>query len=150
MGSMRLPAGADVVVVGSGITGAATAAAVAARGASVVVIDKEDGPAREGSGRAQGSLRLQGRHASEFPLALEALQLWNQAAHEDPDIDIELTNGGNLYFCTAEDERLVLMSLVGDARSAGLVDVEFLDRDQASEIIPAATGRFLGAMWSPV
>jgi glycine/D-amino acid oxidase-like deaminating enzyme len=42
------------------------------------------------------------------------------------------------------------MSLVVDARSAGLFDVEFLDREQASEIIPAATGPFLGAMWSPV
>jgi glycine/D-amino acid oxidase-like deaminating enzyme len=147
---MRLPGTADVVVVGSGITGAATAAAAAMRGASVVVIDKEDGPATEGSGRAQGSLRLQGRHASEFPLALEALQLWNQTAREDPDIDIEFANGGNLYFCTTEDERPRLMSLVVEARSAGLVDVEFLDRKQASEIIPAATGPFLGAMWSPV
>jgi sarcosine oxidase subunit beta len=95
-------------------------------------------------------LRLQGRHATEFPLALEALQLWNQAAREDPDIDIELAHGGNLYFCTTEDERPVLMSLVAQARSAGLVNVEFLDREQASEIVPAATGPFLGAMWSPV
>ena len=37
---MRLPRSADVVVVGSGIVGAATAAAVAARGAGVVLIDK--------------------------------------------------------------------------------------------------------------
>jgi sarcosine oxidase subunit beta len=147
---MQLPATADVVVVGSGITGAAAAAALAARGASVVVVEKEDGPAREGSGRAQGSLRLQGRHAAEFPLALEALRLWNQAANEDPDADIELVTGGNMYFCTAEPERAILLSLVADARSAGLTGVEFLDREQARLIIPAATGPFLGAMWSPV
>jgi sarcosine oxidase, subunit beta len=64
---MELPGTADVVVVGSGITGAATAAAVAARGAAVVVVDKEDGPAREGSGRAQGSLRLQGPAPQRVP-----------------------------------------------------------------------------------
>ena len=91
---MGLPATADVVVVGSGITGAATAAAAAARGADVVLVDKEDGPACEGSGRAQGSLRLQGRHPSEFPLAQESLRLWSRAAQEDPGYDVELAAGG--------------------------------------------------------
>jgi sarcosine oxidase subunit beta len=79
---MTMPASTDVVVVGSGLTGAATAAAVAGRGQRVVLIDKEDGPAREGSGRAQGSLRLQGRHGCEFSLAEEALRLWDEAAEE--------------------------------------------------------------------
>ena len=51
--AMTLPRSADVVVVGSGIVGAACAAALAARGASVVLLEKEDGPAREGSGRAR-------------------------------------------------------------------------------------------------
>jgi glycine/D-amino acid oxidase-like deaminating enzyme len=147
---MGMPATADVVVVGSGITGAATAAAVAARGAAVVLVDKEDGPAREGSGRAQGSLRLQGRHPSEFPLAQESLQLWGRAAQEDPGHDIELATGGNLYFCTSEDEKPLLMSLVGHARAAGLTGAEYLARDRTREIVPTAAGPFLGAMWSPV
>jgi len=147
---MGLPATADVVVVGSGITGAATAAAAAARGADVVLVDKEDGPACEGSGRAQGSLRLQGRHPSEFPLAQESLRLWSRAAEEDPGHDAELAAGGNLYFCTSQGEKLLLMSLVSQARACGLAGVEYLDRNQAREIVPAAAGPFLGAMWSPV
>ena len=146
---VTLPTRADVVVVGSGITGAATAAAVAARGASVVVVDKEDGPAREASGRAQGALRLQGRHPSEFPLAQEALQLWREAS-ETSSADFELVNGGNLYFCTAESERPTLTSLIAEAATAGLAGVEFLDREQTREVIPAATGPYVGAMWSPV
>ena len=146
---VTLPTRADVVVVGSGITGAATAAAVAARGASVVVVDKEEGPAREASGRAQGALRLQGRHPSEFPLAQEALQLWREAASETSNADFELVNGGNLYFCTAESERPTLTSLIAEAATAGLAGVEFLDREQTREVIPAATGPYVGAMWSP-
>ena len=51
-----LPSHADAVVIGAGIVGCATAAAIAARGHSVILIEKEHGPAREGSGRAQGSL----------------------------------------------------------------------------------------------
>ena len=144
---MTRPTSADVVVVGSGIVGAATAAAIAARGGSVVLLEKEDRPAREGSGRAQGSLRVQGRHGAEFPLAQEALELWTEAAAEE---DIEFVVGGNLYFRTTEDELPVLRHLVDEAHRAGLTEVQLLDAEQAREIIPCATGPFLGAMWSPV
>lgn len=144
---MSLPSSADVVVVGGGVIGAATAAAVAARGARVVLLEKEDRPAREGSGRAQGSLRVQGRHGAEFPLAVEALSLWEEAA---ADGDFEFIKGGNLYFQTAEDELPVLQHLVEEAHRAGLADVVLLDPEQTREIIPCATGPFLGAMWSPV
>lgn len=143
----ELPAGADVVVVGGGITGAATAAAAAARGASVVLLEKEDGPAHEGSGRAQGSLRVQGRHAAEFPLAVEALRLWREAAEE---ADFEFVVGGNLYFATRDEDLPVLRGLVDEAHETGLADVALLDPAQTREVLPAATGPFLGAMWSSV
>lgn len=144
---MGVPKTADVVVVGGGIVGTSTAAAIAARGANVVLVEKESEPAREGSGRAQGSLRVQGRHASEFPLALEALDLWKEAAE---DGDFEFVQGGNLYFQTREEEASVLRHLVEEAHEAGLKDVELLTADQVREIMPQATGPFLGAMWSPI
>jgi glycine/D-amino acid oxidase-like deaminating enzyme len=141
--------GHDVVVVGSGITGVAAAAALAERGASVLVVDKEAGPAREGSGRAQGSLRVQGRHAAELPLALEAMRLWAEADADDPSHDTELRTGGNLYFCTRPDERPMLESLAEQARAAGLDRVQYQDAAGIRQIVPAARGSFLGAMWSP-
>jgi sarcosine oxidase subunit beta len=144
---MTMPATTDVVVVGSGVTGAAAAAAVAGRGHRVVLIDKEAGPAREGSGRAQGSLRLQGRHAAEFSLAEEALRLWDEASEES---EFELVKGGNLYFQTRDEELPILQILVAEAHSAGLRNVQLLDADQVREILPAATGPFIGAMYSPV
>ena len=124
--------------------------------------ERSDGaePAREGSGRAQGSLRVQGRHPAEFPLASEAMRLWAGAVAEDPDLapsadsgrralDPELSTGGNLYLATAEDERPLLVALAKQARAAGLDGVRYLDADAARGIVPAATGPFLGAMWSP-
>ncbi|RJO71452.1 FAD-binding oxidoreductase [Nocardia panacis] len=144
---MSLPTTVDVIVIGSGITGAATAAAAAARGASVVLLDKEQGPAREGSGRAQGSLRVQGRHRAEFPLAREALELWTEAAAES---DFELVTGGNLYFHTRHEELPLLSDLVIEAHRAGLTEVRLLDAAATRRIIPCATGPFLGAMWSPL
>lgn len=148
MGCERLtvPRSADVVVVGGGIVGAAAAAASARRGARVVLFDKEAGPAREASGRAQGSLRVQGRHVAEFPLAEESLRLW---LHEAEHGDFELVRGGNLYLQTKEEERALLERLVREAHRAGLTEVKLLEPAAVRDIVPAATGTFKGAMWSP-
>ena len=89
----RPVASADVVFVGGGISGHAGAAAAARRGARVALIEKESEPAREGSGRAQGSLRLQGRHAAEFPLARESIELWKQLGE---DVDCEYGAGRDI------------------------------------------------------
>jgi sarcosine oxidase, subunit beta len=93
---MKPVASADVVVVGGGISGYACAASAAGRGATVVLVEKESRPAGEGSGRAQGSLRLQGRHEAEFPIAQESIELWKQLGDE---VDCELRFGGNIYLC---------------------------------------------------
>jgi sarcosine oxidase, subunit beta len=138
-------AGADVVFVGGGISGHAGAAAAAGRGASVALIEKESQPAREGSGRAQGSLRLQGRHAAEFPLAQESIGLWKQLGD---DVDCELRFGGNIYLCEDPAELPALRALAEDAHGAGLTDVRLLSPDEAREVIPVATGPFAAAMWS--
>lgn len=140
------PGTADVVVVGAGIVGVCAAAELAERGAKVVLLEKESGPAREGSGRAQGSLRVQGRHGSELALAREALDRWHAAAQ---DGDFELVRGGNLYLQTRPEEATLLTALVDEARRVGFDSVELLTPDQVREHVPAATGDFLGAMWSP-
>jgi glycine/D-amino acid oxidase-like deaminating enzyme len=137
---------ADVVVVGGGISGQASAAALAARGADVVVVEKEAQPAFEGSGRAQGSLRLQGRVAAELPLAEESVELWKQV--EDP-ARIELSFDGNIYLCDDPSERPMLEHLQRTARAAGLDRVELMAPEQARKVLPAARGEFDLAMWSP-
>lgn len=136
---------ADVVVVGGGISGYASAAAAAARGAKVILIEKEAQPAWEGSGRAQGSLRLQGRDAAELPLAREAIERWKALGDE---VDCELRFDGNIYLCDDPDELPTLRSLVDHAHRAGLADVRLLDRDETREVLPLATGPFEAAMWS--
>jgi D-arginine dehydrogenase len=50
----RLPTSTDVVVVGAGVAGVATAWWLARRGADVVVIEREPAPGRHASGRGAG------------------------------------------------------------------------------------------------
>ncbi len=151
---VTLPRQPDVIVVGCGITGAATAAALAARGARVVVLDKEAAPAAEGSGRAQGSLRVQGRHPSELALAREALDLWAAAVADDADApgagdDAEFARQGNLYLATRADELPLLRTLADQSHAAGLGAVRLLDPAELRRVVPAATGPQLGGLFSP-
>jgi sarcosine oxidase, subunit beta len=146
----EIPSQADVVVIGGGICGHAAAASIARRGASVVLIEKEPGPAGEASGRAQGSLRIQGREPAELPLAREAMQLWADASKDaDPDHDFELAFGGNVYVCDDETELPLLHRLVDEAHRSGLTDVELLTPEQARERVPILRGPFTAAVYSP-
>lgn len=134
----------DVVVVGAGINGACAASEAAARGLRVLVVDKDDAPAAEASGRAQGILRLQGRDAAEVPLAQDALRRWQGV--ENPD-RLELRFGGNLYFCARADELSELRGLAEESARGGHA-AELLSPDDVREVVPTATGPFAGAMWS--
>lgn len=144
----QLPTQADLVVVGGGICGHACAASAATRGASVVLVEKESGPAGEASGRAQGSLRLQGRHPAERPLAQEAMTLWAAAGEENDDF--ELVFGGNVYVCDDERELPMLHRFVEEAHRDGLTDVQLLTPEQARDRMPALRGPFVAALHSPV
>lgn len=136
----------DLIVVGAGICGAVAADVASAAGLRVAVVEKEHAAAQEGSGRAQGILRLQGRAPEEHPLAVEALRLWHELPRPEA---IELTFGGNLYLALQPAEVDPLRALVADAGRLGVPGVELLTAAQVRELVPAARGRFTGAMWSP-
>ncbi|WP_170414839.1 NAD(P)/FAD-dependent oxidoreductase [Ruegeria atlantica] len=72
---LHLPKSVDVVVIGGGIIGAATALELSERGASVLLCEKGQ-IAGEQSSRNWGWVRLGLRDPREIPLMLEAQQIW--------------------------------------------------------------------------
>lgn len=143
----QLPQTADVVVVGAGICGVTAAETLARRGLRVVVVDKEAGPGMEQSGRAQGAIRVQGREAAELPLAIESLEIWQGVRRHAAEMELHF--GGNLYLCTTDEEVAQATHLRDIGVASGLTDVQLLTPDEARAIVPAATGDFAAAMWSP-
>ena len=95
-----LPAQAEVVVVGGGIAGVATALELAERGRRVVLCEKGV-IAGEQSGRNWGWCRSMGRDPRELPLMLASLELWRGV---DTRIGAEtgFRQTGTLYSCPDE------------------------------------------------
>lgn len=140
-----LPQRADVVVIGGGVIGCATAAYVAERGLRVVLLEKEDDVAREGSGRSAGHLRIQGRHRSEIPLAIRSHELWSALARR---CGFALMRKGNLYVADRESELEELSALVAAARELSLTDVELVTPRRIREIVPSLTGPVAGGLYA--
>jgi glycine/D-amino acid oxidase-like deaminating enzyme len=70
-----IPARADVVVIGGGIAGIATALSLAERGIAVALCEKGRIGAEQ-SGRNWGWVRMMGRDPAEMPLMAESKRLW--------------------------------------------------------------------------
>jgi glycine/D-amino acid oxidase-like deaminating enzyme len=109
---------ADVVIVGAGIVGCATAYHLARRGASVHVIERGR-VAGEQSSRAWGFLRQQGRHPAEVPLAAAALELWPNLERE-LGADLEFVRGGILVPAESDADEARLAAAERVAREHGL------------------------------
>ncbi|MBM6595130.1 NAD(P)/FAD-dependent oxidoreductase [Microvirga pudoricolor] len=109
---------ADVVIVGSGISGAASAYELAKAGLKVVLVDRF-GPAAMASGWTLAGVRQSGRHPAELPLAKAAVEIWATLA-EDLDGETGYRRGGNLRLARTPEEVPVIETLVKEQRAAGL------------------------------
>lgn len=101
--SSKLPASADVVVIGGGIIGSFTAYFLAQRGLSVVVVEKGRVGAEQSS-RNWGWCRQLNRDERELPMATKALELWEQFSAETGE-DTGFNRCG-LFYLTNDQEQI--------------------------------------------
>lgn len=137
----------DCIVIGAGITGAATACLLAREGHKVVVVDRY-GPAAMASGWTLAGVRQSGRHPAELPLARAAVEIW-AGLDEDLDAATHYTRKGNLRLARTGDEHAQMRQMVEDQRGEGL-ELTFLpDNAAVREIAPALSPQILGASFCP-
>ena len=126
-----LPTGADFLVVGCGVVVAATAAALAERGARVVLLDKEDGPGREGSGRARVAAASKAGTPPSWPW--RPCGLWTEAATE---ADFGICVRRQSVRADPPGEGATLGCLLAESHAAGLTGVELLKTPTVRELGP--------------
>lgn len=136
----------EVLVIGGGITGCATAYELSKRGVRVTLLEREHLHAM-GSGWTLAGVRQSGRHRAELPLAREAIRRWETLA-EELDADLEYRQHGNLRLAVMEDDVVTIQQVVAQGNAAG-VAMSYIDAATAREIAPAITPSVVGASFCP-
>ncbi|HEX9609220.1 MAG TPA: FAD-dependent oxidoreductase [Candidatus Limnocylindria bacterium] len=129
----RPPATADVVVVGGGVIGCATAFFAARAGLRVVVLERRAALGTLTTAVSTGAFRLQFDNAEEVAVVREGVTLFDSFAERTglAGWDLGLRHGGYL-FCSLTDATLERSRrLVARQREWGLDDVELLTGDEA-------------------
>ena len=139
---------ADVIVVGGGIIGCATAYNLAKKGASVIVLEAQEVIGNGGSTRNGGGVRQSGRDPRELPLAMYAVRhLWPTLS-EELGCDVEYRQAGNLRLGKTERHLEILRGLTDRATALGL-DVKMVSGDEVRAINPYLSDEVIGASWCP-
>jgi glycine/D-amino acid oxidase-like deaminating enzyme len=137
---------ADVVVVGAGIVGCATAYFLARRGVRVVVVERGPVPGEQ-SRKNWGFVRQQGRDPLELPLMMEANRLW-QGLERELGADIEWVQGGNLALADDEPRLARFEEWLAVAREFGL-DTRLLRAHELPAVVPGLAGAWAGGLHTP-
>lgn len=138
---------ADVIVIGSGIVGNATAYELAKRGLKVLVLEKYSNVGDGASSRNGASVRLAGRVSPEAELAAKAIyDIWPTLGDE-LDADLEYVCAGSLTVAHSESQIASLDVKFNKDLKAG-VPSRLIDGNEAREICPYLSDYVEKAMWS--
>lgn len=142
----KLPARADVVIIGGGIIGITAALFLAQRGISVAVCEKGE-VGHEQSGRNWGWVRVMGRDPGEIPMALEAQRLWEGMA-EIVGADVGFSRAGIVYVADTKAQLAEQEEWAELARPYQL-GTRVLTNSEIADVLPGVRRRFAGAMVTP-
>ena len=145
--SAALPPSADVVVVGGGIVGAASAWYLASRGLAVVLVEKGR-VAGEQSGRNWGWVRQQARDPAELPLMIESNRIW-RGLEAELGTDVEWTSQGNLAIARDPARIAFFREWLDVARAASLDTRLLTTTSEVRSLVPELAGEWLGGMYTP-
>jgi sarcosine oxidase subunit beta len=137
----------DIVIVGAGITGCATAYELSKAGLKVEVIEKYT-PAAMASGWTLGGVRQSGRLQPELPLAKYSVEQWSQLSHT-LDYDTGYMQEGNLRLARNEAEVKAIETLVKKQKNSGLDIVYLSDLKEIQAIAPCVSSDILSASFCP-
>ena len=139
---------AEVVIIGGGIIGCATAYYLAKMGIEVIVLEGSDHIGNGGLSRNGVGGRQSGRDARELPLVMYVIRnLWPTLS-EELEVDCEYHQDGNLRLGKTEKHREILTRLTDSARNVGL-DVRMIDGDEVRAINPYLSDEVICASWCP-
>lgn len=146
---MSMSNNAEIIIIGGGIIGCATAYYLAKNGVKdVIVLEGSDFMGNGGSSRNGGGVRQSGRDVRELPLVMYGIKnLWPHLS-EELEVDCEYHQDGNLRLGKTEAHKATLTKLADNARGVGL-DVRMIGGDEVRQINPYLSHEVTCASWCP-
>lgn len=144
-----LPHGADVVIVGGGVVGAATAFFAARHGLSAVVLERRPALSTLTTPASTGAFRLQFDNPEELALVRETVELFDTFEEQTglKGYSLDVRHQGYL-FCTTQPGTIDRQkALLEKQQSWGLKDVEWLSGDEVRRRFPYLAPQVVGARW---
>jgi sarcosine oxidase subunit beta len=134
----ELPASADVVIVGGGAVGAATAFAAARAGLRPLLLERRQVLCSLTTAAATGAFRLQFEDRDEWLLVRDSVELFLNFAEitRQREYDPAVRQQGYLWLTTEQETAARQRDLVAVQRGWGQADVELLDGDEVRRRFP--------------
>ncbi|HEY1332465.1 MAG TPA: FAD-dependent oxidoreductase [Actinomycetota bacterium] len=143
------PATADVVVVGGGVAGAATAFHAARAGLRPVIVEARAAICTLTTPAAAGAFRLQFDDRDEWDLVRESAELFLNFAEITGQVryDLGVRQAGYLWLTTDEAGADRQRELVARQQEWGQTDIEVLPGDEARQRFPFVGPNVVQARW---
>lgn len=143
----ELPNTADLVVIGGGIVGAATAFFAARAGLRTVLLERRPALCTLTTPAATGAFRAQFDNPEEIALVSESINLFENFAEVTGlrGYDLEMRQQGYLWLTTSEAMVARQQALVQRQHEWGLTDVEWIEGEEARKRYPYLSADVLSA-----
>ncbi len=146
-GAGDFPARADLVVIGGGILGTATAFYASRAGLKTIVLERRDGLATLTTTACLECFRAQFSEPENMAMMKASIEVFENFAEVTglPGYEIGLHQQGYLFLASDEESAETLRERVAHQQSVGLDDVEFLTGDEVNKRFPYTSPAVTGA-----
>lgn len=141
----QLPA-VEVVVVGGGVIGCASAYELRKAGLSVAIVEARE-VASAASGASAGGVRQQGRDPRELAIAMRAIARW-PSLEEELGADLHYRQDGHLTLVWREEDLPALEARVRNEQARGL-GIRIVGRDELDDLVPGLGPDIIAGAWCP-
>ena len=139
----------DVVIIGAGVTGCASARELSRWRLNICVVEKEEDVCC-GTSKANSAIVHSGIDCTPGTLMAEMNLLGNQLMEPlSKELDFEFQRNGSLILCFRESDLPKLQSLYEQGLANQVPDIRILDSRELHEMEPAVSDEAIAAIYAP-
>ncbi len=139
----------DVVIIGAGVTGSASARELSRYNLNICVVEKEEDVCC-GTSKANSAIVHSGIDCVPGTLMAEMNIRGNELMEPlSKELDFEFKRNGSLILCFSEEDMPALQKLFEQGKTSGIPDIRILDKKEVHEMEPNLSDEVVAAIYAP-